>query len=48
MNSKNRVKEDLRPVPFADGRILAAGPKPPVGLGFVLKRSAPERPVRQG
>jgi len=48
MNSKNRVKEDLRPVPFADGGVLAAGLKPQIGLGFGLKRSAPERPARQG
>jgi len=48
MNSKNRVKEDLRPVPFADGGVLTAGLKPPIGPGFGLKRSAPERPARQG
>jgi hypothetical protein len=48
MNSKNRVKEDLRPVPFAGGGVLAAGLKPPIGLRFGLRRSAPERPARQG
>jgi len=47
MNSKNRVKEDLRPVPFADGGVLAAGLKPPIGLGFGLKRGAPEKAARE-
>jgi len=46
MNSKNRVKEDLRPVPFADGGVLAAGLKPLIGPGFGLKRSVPEGKAR--
>jgi len=46
MNSKNRVKEDLRPVPFADGGVLGLGLKRPIGLGFGLKRSAPEGEAR--
>jgi len=46
MNSKNRVKEDLRPVPFANGSVSAPGLKPPIGVGFELKRSAPEGEAR--
>ena len=46
MNSKSRVKEGLRPVPFADGGVLPAGPKPPISPGFGLKRSAPEGEAR--
>jgi hypothetical protein len=31
MNSKNRVKEDLRPVLLAHGGVLSLGQNPPIG-----------------
>jgi len=42
MNSKNRVKEGLKPVPFTHG-VLDAGLK--LGLGMI--GSAPERALGQ-
>jgi hypothetical protein len=43
MNSKNRVKEGLKPVSLTNG-VLAAGPKKLlIGLAFGLSGRAPER-----
>ena len=42
MNSKNRVKEALRPVPLTNG-VWDAGSKPPIGAEFGRSGRAPER-----
>jgi hypothetical protein len=42
MNSKDRVKEGLRPVPLTNG-FLGLGSKTPVGLEFGVKGRAPGR-----
>jgi hypothetical protein len=40
MNSRDRVKEDLKPVPLTNG-FLGSGSQRPVGLEFGVKGRAP-------